>query len=107
VPTKQARSSRKCTDETGMPRASCRTRLGHRHDGGGFARIELFHHVVIHSAKTVADHLLGQFAADEDDAALARLAVLPPSAGDSPSSIMCTPLEHVAVVIVAEGEDAF
>src|SRR5215510_7009442 len=56
--------------------------------------------------KAVADHLLRQFAADKDDPALAPLAVLP-----SPLVIALQhhvhALENVAVVIVAEGEDAF
>src|SRR5206468_12861687 len=55
--------------------------------------------------KAVADHLLRQFAADEDDAALARLAVLP-----LPLMIAFQhhvhALEHVAVVIADEGKDA-
>src|SRR5437763_5442219 len=55
--------------------------------------------------KAVADHLFRQFAADEDDAALARLAVLP-------FSLMIAfqhhvhALEHVAIVIAGEGKDA-
>src|ERR1700730_7455170 len=55
--------------------------------------------------KTVADGLLGQFAADEDETALARLAVFP-----GPLMIALQhhvhALEDIAVVIVAEGEDA-
>src|SRR5207302_1723280 len=56
--------------------------------------------------KTVADRLLRQFAADEDDAAFAALAVLP-----LPLVIALQhhvhALEHVAIVVVSEGEDTF
>src|SRR5207253_455095 len=55
--------------------------------------------------KTIADGLLRQFAADEDETALARFAVLP--------GALVIALQHhvhalkdVAVVIVAEGENA-
>src|ERR1041385_7195609 len=55
--------------------------------------------------KTVADHLLGQFAADEDDAAFAPLIRLP-----LPLMIAFQhhvhALEHVAVVVVGESENA-
>src|SRR4029077_236006 len=56
--------------------------------------------------KALADHLLGQFAADEDDAAFASFAFLP-------GSLMITfqhhvnALEDITVVIVAEGKDSF
>src|SRR3979490_473871 len=55
--------------------------------------------------KTVADHLLRQFAADKDKTALARFTVLPPA-------LMVTlqhhvdALEHIAIVVAGEGEDA-
>src|SRR5215510_6633233 len=55
--------------------------------------------------KAVADHLLRQFAADEDDAALAPLAVFPFSLVVALQHHVHA-LEDVAVVIVAEGEDA-
>ena len=55
--------------------------------------------------EAVADGLLGQFATDEDEAALARFAVLP-----CPLVIAFQhhvhALKDVAVVIVAEGENA-
>src|ERR1700730_11869826 len=55
--------------------------------------------------KTVTDGLLGQFAADEDEAALARFAVLP-----GPLVIALQhhvhALKDIAVVIVAEGENS-
>src|SRR6266481_1204446 len=56
--------------------------------------------------EAVADHLLRQFAADEDEAAFARLPVLP-------LTLMITlehhvhALEHVAVIVAGKGEDAF
>src|ERR1700730_8177654 len=55
--------------------------------------------------KTVADRLLGQFAADEDETALARLAVFPGPLGIALEHHVHA-LKHIAVVIVAEGEDA-
>src|SRR5439155_8372262 len=55
--------------------------------------------------KAVADHPLRQFAADEDDAALAPLAVLPFALVIALQHHVHA-LEDVAVVIVAEGEDA-
>src|SRR5262245_63507517 len=55
--------------------------------------------------KAVADHLLRQFAPDEDDPALAPLAILPfPLVVALQHHVHA--LEDVAVVIVAEGEDA-
>src|ERR1700738_1580221 len=55
--------------------------------------------------ETVADRLLGQFAADEDEPALARFAVLP-----GPLVIALEhhvdALKHVAVVIVAERQNS-
>src|SRR5882757_2530118 len=55
--------------------------------------------------KAVADHLLRQFAADEDKPAFARLAVLP-----LPLMVALEhhvdALEHVAVIVVGEGENA-
>src|SRR5204863_2028969 len=56
--------------------------------------------------KTFADHLLRQLAADEDDAAFAALAVLPlPLVIAFQHHVHA--LEHVAVIVVGEGEDAF
>src|ERR1700694_2867295 len=55
--------------------------------------------------ESVADDLLRQFAADEDETALARFAVLP-----GPLVIALQhhvhALKHIAVVIVAEGENS-
>src|SRR3979411_382720 len=55
--------------------------------------------------KTVADHLLRQFATDENEAALARFAVLPPALMVALQHHVDA-LEHVAVVVAGEGEDA-
>src|SRR4051812_38264471 len=55
--------------------------------------------------KTVADHLFRQFAADEDEAALARLAVLPGALVIALQHHVHA-LEHITVFIAAEGEDA-
>src|SRR5437588_8416522 len=55
--------------------------------------------------KAVTDHLLRQFTADKDETALARFIVLP-----LPLMVALEhhvhALEHVAVVIAGEGEDA-
>src|SRR5450631_3292202 len=55
--------------------------------------------------KAVADHLLRQFATDENEATLARFTVFP-----LPLMVALEhhvdALEHVAVVIVGEGQDA-
>src|SRR3979409_606305 len=54
--------------------------------------------------ETVAAGLLGEFAADEDETAMARLAVLP-----GPLVIALQhhvhALKHIAVVVVAEGQN--
>ena len=70
------------------------------------AGLKIFHHAVIQRSKAVADHLLGQFAADEDETALARLARFP--------GALVIALQHhvhalkdIAIVIVAEGQNAF
>src|SRR4029077_10302487 len=55
--------------------------------------------------KTVADHLLRQFATDEYEAAFARLTVFPPALMVALEHHVDA-LEHVAVVVAGEGEDA-
>src|SRR6476659_6816199 len=55
--------------------------------------------------KAVADGFFGQFAADEDETALARLAVFP-GALVIAFQHHVDALKHIAVVIVAEGQDA-
>src|SRR6476646_6068550 len=56
--------------------------------------------------KTVADRLLRQFAADEDEAALARFALLPGPLVITLQHHMHA-LKDIAVVIVAEGKNPF
>ena len=88
-----------------MPIATGRTRSVTEAMEAEFVRIELRHHVVMQLLEAVADGLLRQFAADEDEAALARLAVLP-----GPLMIALQhhvhALKHVAIVIVAEGQNS-
>src|ERR1700722_20812229 len=55
--------------------------------------------------EAVADGLLGQFAADEDETALARLAVFPGALVIAFQHHVHA-LEHIAVVVVAERHDA-
>src|SRR5258706_7993998 len=55
--------------------------------------------------KAVADHLLRQFATDEDEAAFAQLPVLPLTLMIALEHHVHT-LEHVAVIVAGKGEDA-
>ena len=90
APTKAARSPRKYTDDD---RHADRDRA---HPSvtetmeARLARIEIVSSRGDTALEAVADHLFRQFAADEDEAALALLVLLP-SRWWSPSSIMCTP----------------
>src|SRR6478609_1020551 len=56
--------------------------------------------------KAVADHLLRQFATDEDETAFARLAVFPLTLMIALEHHVHA-LEHVAVIVTGKGEDAF
>ena len=79
--------------------------VGHRNDGGGFARIELFHHVVIQLSKPSRIICSGNSRPMKTTRLSRALAVLP-----LPLMIAFQhhvhALEHVAVVIVGEGQDA-
>src|SRR6201989_2062858 len=54
--------------------------------------------------KAVADHLLRQFAADEDKTAFARFTVFPPTLMVALEHHVHA-LKHVAIIVVGEGED--